>query len=77
MSASFAAESTGGAVTLIRSSFPRGSPISLAEALGCSLTDSITPSDSTRRNAGVDIGERILEITATAATLSAQRSVGN
>jgi hypothetical protein len=52
--ASFAAASTGGAVTLMRNSFPSGSPISLDEARGCNLTDSSKPSGKTLRKAGGD-----------------------
>lgn len=48
--ASLAAESTGGAVTLIFNSVPNTSPISSREARGCSFTDMITPSACGLRN---------------------------
>ena len=41
--ASFAAASTGGAVTLMRSSAPCASPISFFEARGCNLMARVTP----------------------------------
>jgi hypothetical protein len=47
--ASFAAESTGGAVTFTRNSFPSASPISFAEARGCSLIANQTPSGWERK----------------------------
>ena len=47
--ASLAAESTGGAVTFTRNSLPIASPISLAEARGCNLMDSQTPSAWARK----------------------------
>ena len=55
-SASLAAASTGGAVTLIFSSPPSGSPISLLEARGCTLTASRTPPVWALRNAGMAVG---------------------
>src|SRR5438874_13821311 len=51
--ASLAAESTGGAVTLIFNSLPTASQTSLRDARGCTFTESSTvPSNCLRRNGG-------------------------
>src|ERR1035437_437173 len=51
-SASLAAASTGGAVSLIFDSLPSGAQISLADARGCSFTDNNVPSGCARRKPG-------------------------
>lgn len=50
--ASFAAASTGGAVTLIRNSLPNTSPTALVDARGCNLIDKTTPSGCSWRKLG-------------------------
>ena len=49
----WAAESIGGAVTLILNSSPATSPISFLAARGCNFTERLTPSAWTLRNPGV------------------------
>lgn len=55
INASFAAESTGGAVTLTFNSLPKISPMAFFEALGWTLRQMTTPSGLICKNGGMQL----------------------